>query len=118
MEIEKKEKICALWICNQGSRGVGLNDLDDSREGIGKQLAEAALEALKSEGIHKVNMVVFVHNEKGNAIWKRMRFTKRMDLVYRDRALIFMMSGCFFYFRLWPMTYLKLCMGIDVYGNR
>lgn len=47
----------------------------------------AALEALKKQNIKKVNLVVFAHNESGNAFWEKMGFTRRPDLVYRNRAL-------------------------------
>ena len=125
--------VYSLWL---SCPGMGLNDLDDSREGIGKYLArnpdtcfvaeaggriigailsghdgrrgtightavapahqrqgiggrlvEAALEALKAQGINKVNLVAFAGNERGNAFWEGMGFTRRPDLVYRDRAL-------------------------------
>ena len=58
------------------------------RQGIGKQLVEVALNALKKQGIHKVNLVAFAHNEKGNAFWEKMGFTTRPDLIYRNRALV------------------------------
>lgn len=61
------------------------------RQGIGKQLVKAALSALKEQGINKVNLVVFSHNESGNAFWEAMGFTERPDLVYRDRTLVDMM---------------------------
>lgn len=57
------------------------------RQGVGKRLVEIALKALKEQGINKVNLVAFAHNEKGNAFWEKMWFTQRSDLVYRDRAL-------------------------------
>ena len=57
------------------------------RQGIGRQLVETALEALKEQGIHKVNLVVFARNEAGNAFWEAMGFTERFDLVYRNRVL-------------------------------
>ncbi len=127
------DQLHALWLATPG---MGLNDLDDSREGIakyiarnphtcfvaeqdgqltgaimcghdgrrgdihhtcvradcqgqgiGRALVEAALDALKAEGIHKVALVAFARNEKGNAFWEKMGFTTREDLVYRNRAL-------------------------------
>ena len=56
-------------------------------EGIGRALVEAALDALKAEGIHKVALVAFSRNEKGNAFWEKMGFTTRDDLVYRNKSL-------------------------------
>ena len=128
------DQLHALWLATPG---MGLNDLDDSREGVarfiarnprtcfvatekgfdvigaimcghdgrrgyiyhtcvradrqgegvGRALVEAALDALNAEGIHKVALVVFARNEKGNAFWARMGFTAREDIVYRNRAL-------------------------------
>ena len=60
---------------------------DRQGEGIGRALVEAALDALKAEGIHKVALVAFSINEKGNAFWEKMGFTIRDDLVYRNKSL-------------------------------
>ena len=57
------------------------------RCGIGRALVNAALDALKSEGIHKVALVAFKYNESGNVFWEKMGFTVRDDLNYRNRAL-------------------------------
>ena len=134
MTIADYDQLHALWL---SIPGMGLNDLDDSREGItkylarnprtsfvatekgfavigaimaghdgrrgfiyhtcvradrqgegvGQALAEAALDALKAEGIHKVALVVFDRNEQGNAFWEKLGFLPREDLVYRDRTL-------------------------------
>ena len=133
MNIADYDEVYALWL---SCKGMGLNDVDDSREGIARYLArnpstalvavedtqivgvilaghdgrrgvihhtavhpahrhqgiatklvEAAMAALKAEGISKVLLVVFARNEEGNAFWARMGFTERTDLVYRNRAL-------------------------------
>ena len=60
---------------------------DRQGEGIVRALVEAALDALKAEGIHKVALVAFFRNEKGNAFWEKMGFTIRDDLVYRNKSL-------------------------------
>ena len=57
------------------------------RQGIRRRLVEAALKALKEQGIHKVNLVAFAHNEKGNAFWEKMGFTQRPNLIYLNRVL-------------------------------
>lgn len=134
MTMDDYDEIYALWL---SCPGMGLNNLDDSREGItkylarnpdtcfvaaeqdrvmgailtghdgrrgyishtavspacqrqgiGKQLVEAALNALAGQGIHKVNLVAFSRNEKGNAFWEKMGFTQRPDLIYRNRTLV------------------------------
>ncbi|MDD2955069.1 MAG: GNAT family N-acetyltransferase [Oscillospiraceae bacterium] len=133
MTAEDYDAAYSLWL---NTPGMGLNDLDDSREGIGRYLernprtcfvaeeggvlvgvilsghdgrrgviyhtavagerqrcgiggalVDHAMEALRWEGIHKVLLVVFERNEKGNAFWEKQGFTRRTDLVYRNRAI-------------------------------
>ncbi|HOA22104.1 MAG: GNAT family N-acetyltransferase [Chloroflexi bacterium] len=57
------------------------------RRGIGSALVQAALEALREEGIHKAALVVMARNQTGNAFWEKVGFTTRPDLVYRDKLL-------------------------------
>ena len=57
------------------------------RNGIGSALVERAMQALEQEGIHKVALVVFSRNEKGNTFWEKRGFTRRDDLVYRNRSI-------------------------------
>lgn len=58
------------------------------RQGIGHGLVEAALAALRREGISKVALVAFARNEAGNAFWEQEGFTLRDDLAYRNRTLV------------------------------
>lgn len=134
MLIDDYDEVYALWmLCT----GMGLNGIDDSKEGIGKflnrnldtcfvaeiankvvgviivgndgrrgyiyhtavnpqyrkqgigqQLVDTAIQALKQQcGINKVALVVFAKNENGNAFWEKQGFTVREDLVYRNKAL-------------------------------
>lgn len=134
MTIHDYDAVYALWL---SCAGMGLNNLDDSREGIERYLrrnpdtcfiavsgerivgvilsghdgrrgyihhtavhpdcrgqgiatalVNAALEALKGEGIHKAALVAFERNTVGNAFWEKMGFTVRDDLVYRNRTLV------------------------------
>lgn len=55
--------------------------------GIGTALVQAALDALKAEGIHKAALLVFRRNEGGNAFWEKQGFTLREDVCYRNLAL-------------------------------
>ncbi len=55
--------------------------------GIGRQLVETALQALRACDIHKVALVVFSSNEAGNGFWEKLGFTVRNDLTYRNRTL-------------------------------
>ena len=133
MTIDDYDAVYALWL---SCAGMGLNDLDDSREGIkrfldrnpetcftavenGKvigviiagndgrrgyiyhtavspehrrrgiaaALVEQVMAALKKCGINKAALVVFDRNENGNAFWENQGFTRRTDLVYRNKAL-------------------------------
>ncbi|MEA4832318.1 Acetyltransferase YpeA [bioreactor metagenome] len=57
------------------------------KQGIGRQLVDNVLAALKSEGINKVALVAFKTNEAGNAFWQSIGFTARDDLIYRNLSL-------------------------------
>jgi len=134
MVIDDYDKVYSLWI---SCAGMGLNNLDDSKEGIdkflkrnpdtcfvaidnetiigvimvgndgrrgyiyhtsvdpnyrmkgiGKTLVNTALDALFKLGINKVALVVFERNRIGNEFWKKIGFTKRNDLVYRNKTLV------------------------------
>lgn len=85
--------IGAILAGNDGRRGYIYHTAvrDDFRgRGIGRTLVEAAMEALRACGIHKVALVVFAHNNIGNGFWEKMGFTAREDLVYRNRTLVAM----------------------------
>ena len=75
---------------NDGRRGyiyhTAVNP-DYRRRGIGSELVDKALNALKSLGINKVALVVFSRNENGNAFWEKVGFTVRDDLTYRNISL-------------------------------
>ncbi len=82
--------IGAIMCGHDGRRGYIYHtcvQADRQGEGIGRALVEAALDALKAEGIHKVALVVFDRNRAGNVFWEKMGFTAREDLVYRNRSL-------------------------------
>ncbi len=133
MTMDHYDSVHALWI---STPGMGLNNLDDSREGIqkylernpstcfvavergrvvgvilsghdgrrgfiyhtavavaergkgiGKTLAERALDALRAEGINKVALVVYENNDIGNGFWEAMGFDRRPDLTYRNKVI-------------------------------
>ena len=85
------ERIVGVILCgHDGRRGIiqlACVSPDYWRFGIGKQLVDLALEALKEEGINKVLLVAFKKNEGGNAFWEAQGFTLREDLNYRNKAL-------------------------------
>lgn len=61
--------------------------LEYRKQGIGRKLVESAEEALRNEGINKVLLVVFTHNDNGNQFWEHMGFTVREDLYYRNKYI-------------------------------
>ena len=62
-------------------------DTPHRNRGIGSALVAAAMVALEKEGIHKVNLVVFARNEIGNAFWEAHGFSRRDDIVIRDKLI-------------------------------
>ena len=61
--------------------------VSECRQGIGKALLGAALNALKNEGINKVALVAFKKNDIGNKFWEKNGFIVRDDLVYRNKEI-------------------------------
>lgn len=57
------------------------------KHGIGTNLVNTAIEALKEQGINKVALVAFETNELGNYFWKSQGFKERNDLVYRNKSI-------------------------------
>ena len=55
--------------------------------GIGKAMVGQAMEALKAEKINKVSLIAFTKNDIGNAFWKEIGWTQRLDLNYYDFTL-------------------------------
>lgn len=47
---------------------------------IGEALVQSALQALRAEGITKVSLPCFKHNEVGNGFWQRQGWMLREDL--------------------------------------
>ena len=88
---EKDGKIIgSIMSGHDGRRGfIGHTAVIESerKKGIGTLLVNDALDALKSEGITKVALLVFVNNQPGNQFWEKMGFTTRSDIVYRNKTL-------------------------------
>ncbi len=57
------------------------------KHGIGQQLVETCLEALKAEHINKVNLIAFKKNEVGNRFWKGLGWDYRDDVNYYECVL-------------------------------
>lgn len=88
---EEGQRIIGVIIAgNDGRRGYIYHtavDPDHRHQLIATRLVNEAVEALRSLGINKVALVVFSDNSDGNAFWEKNGFTKREDLVYRNKAL-------------------------------
>ncbi|MEE1250962.1 MAG: GNAT family N-acetyltransferase [Lachnospiraceae bacterium] len=88
---EEDEKIVGVIIAgHDGRRGFIYHTAvrpEYRNRGIASRLVENALKALDQEGIQKVALVAFAHNETGNAFWEKAGFSVRDDLVYRNKNI-------------------------------
>ena len=78
------DAVYALWM---SCIGMGLNTIDDSKEGITKFLIRNPETCFVAESGEKITLVVFGKNKSRNDFWEKMGFTSRDDLVYRNKAL-------------------------------
>ena len=60
---------------------------DFRSNGIGSALLDAAVNALKGQGIHKAGMLVMASNLASNAYWEKRGWQRRTDVHYRNRVL-------------------------------
>jgi len=60
---------------------------DYRMQGIGKAMVVYAMNALKEEQVSKVSLIAFTKNDIGNAFWKQIGWTKRLDLNYYEFTL-------------------------------
>ncbi|MDE6470627.1 MAG: GNAT family N-acetyltransferase [Eubacterium sp.] len=82
--------IGAILAGNDGRRGYIYHTAVSpkyQKQGIGGQLVDTAVNALKNMGINKTALVVFGKNENGNAFWEKQGFTERNDLIYRNKTI-------------------------------
>ena len=56
-------------------------------KGIGKQLVDVVIDAVKKLGINKIALGVFANNTAGNDFWERRGFAQRDDLCFRDLSI-------------------------------
>ena len=56
--------------------------------GIGSELAQACINAVRAEGIVKMAVVLFAKNTRGSEFWQRQGFVKRDDLEYQDTFVL------------------------------
>ena len=85
--IENNEIIGAILAGHDGYRGFIHHTAVSTTHrgmGIGTKLVNAAVEAIRNEGINKVVLVAFKINKLGNNFWEKQGFKVREDLYYRD----------------------------------
>lgn len=79
MLIEDYEEVYKLWF---SCTGMGLNNLDDSKEGIEKFLKRNPDTCFVAEDSEIIGVIL-----AGNAFWEKQGFSVRNDLIYRNKAL-------------------------------
>ncbi len=88
--LKENKIIGSILTGNDGRRGYIYHTAispDYQRKGIGRKLVNTAVNALKDEDINKVALVVFEKNSFGNEFWEKIGFSKRNDLVYRNKTI-------------------------------
>ena len=84
-------KVVGAILCgHDGRRGCLYHvcvDPQYRKQGIGTQMVVFAMEALRAEKISKVSLIAFTENDIGNAFWRKIGWTQRMDLNYYDFVL-------------------------------
>ena len=87
----KNEKVVGAILCgHDGRRGCLYHvcvDPDYRKQGIGTAMVVFAMKALKEEQISKVSLIAFTQNDIGNAFWRKIGWTQRLDLNYYDFVL-------------------------------
>lgn len=85
--VENGEIVGAILAGHDGYRGfihhTAVSSLHRGK-GIGTKLVNAAVNAIRNEGINKVVLVAFKTNTLGNSFWEKQGFKVREDLYYRD----------------------------------
>ena len=84
------EIVGAILCGHDGRRGCLYHvcvDPEYRKQGIGTAMVVFAMNALKKEKISKVSLIAFTQNDIGNAFWRKIGWTQRMDLNYYDFVL-------------------------------
>lgn len=90
-EEEDGSMVGAIMAGDDGRRGFIYHTAvapSHRRRGIGRALVDAAISALKGAGGTKVALVVFARNKTGNDFWESVGFTRRDDIVYRNKPIV------------------------------
>ncbi len=88
---EHEGEIVGTILCGHDGRNAGFYHVcvkkELRRQGIGTNMAVAAMRALQAEHINKVSLVAFKHNEAGNQFWHKEGWKLREDLNTYDFVL-------------------------------
>ena len=88
---DEEDKIVGVLMSgHDGRRGSFLHAAvaqSERRKGIGKELLDTAVLALRSEGITRVSLVAFANNEIGNAFWENQGYVEREDVTTRFKDI-------------------------------
>ena len=87
---ENQEIIGVILAGNDGRRGHIYHTAvspNYRRKGVGTNLVNHCMNALKNLDINKTSLVVFSNNVEGNEFWQKQGFLQRNDLIYRDKLI-------------------------------
>ena len=88
---EENGEIVGAILCGHDGRRATFYHVcvreDFRRKGIGKKMVVECMNALKRDKINKVALIAFTQNDVGNAFWKQIGWTERLDLNYYDFTL-------------------------------
>ena len=85
------DKLVGAIMCGCDGRRGYLHHLavriDYRGQGIGEQLVEECMDALRSIGIDKAHIFVYKHNEGGKVFWRKVGWQERDDLTIMSRMV-------------------------------
>lgn len=57
------------------------------KQGVGRQLVQTCLDALKAQGIEKCHLFVISSNQSGRDFWKRLGWQQRDDIIVMSKNM-------------------------------
>ena len=87
---EGNRMVAAILSGHDGRRGL-IHHLcvaeEARRKGLAKELVQRAEAALRKEGVQKIFCVVLTDNDRANAFWEHMGYSRRSNINYRNKSL-------------------------------
>ncbi len=88
---EEEGKIIGAILCGHDGRRACFYHVcvkeEYRKHGVGKQMVEMALAALREEKVCKVNLIAFQTNQVGNRFWQSLGWSFRSDVNYYEYNL-------------------------------